>query len=174
MKTLLESILAGMDDVITKGDTDIKKFETVGHMFTFTRGIASTKAAAIFSIKSLKKLTKDIDYINDNIKPNKVIFDNKDRCNMFLNWFENLSFDELGIDIYKYHDFSSIDFQKALTKSLRELCKKNNIFNSPDRCDIYVLKARDYDKDSVFEIFTSDRYSFSASSMMKFVYKLKD
>jgi hypothetical protein len=172
MKTLLESILAGMDDIIAKGDTDIKKFETVGHMFTFTRGIASTKAASVFSIKSLKKLTKDINYINDNIKI--AVFDNRNRCNMFLNWFENLSFKELGIDIHKYHDFSSLDFQKALTKSLRELCKKNDIFNSPDRCDIYVLKARDYDSDSLFEIFISDRYSFSASSMMKFVYKLKN
>lgn len=161
-----------MDDIIAKGDTDIKKFETVGHMFTFTRGISSTKAASLFSIKSLKKLTKDIDYINDNIKI--AVFDNRYRCNMFLNWFENLSFKELGIDIHKYHDFSSLDFQRDLTKSLRELCKKNNIFNSPDRCDIYVLKARNYDSDSLFEIFISDKYSFSASSMMKFVYKLKN
>lgn len=171
MKSLKESILADIDNTLNDGDKTIKTFETFGYMFTFSRGISSTKAAGVFSIKSLKKLNKDLDYINDNIRPGKIIFDSKDRCNMFLNWLEHLSFKELGIDIQKYSDFSSIEFQKDLTKSIRELCKKNNIFNSPDRCDIYVLKARDYDKDSLFEIFISDRYSFSASSMMKFVYK---
>lgn len=171
MKSLKESILNDIEDIIDNGTNDIKKFEAVGYMFTFSRGISSTKAAAVFSIKSLKKLTKNLYYINDNIKPNKIIFDSKDKCNMFLNWFENLSFNELGIDIHKYSDFSSLEFQKDLSKALRELCKKNDIFNSPDKVDIYVLKARDYDKDSLFEIFISDRTSFSASSMMKFVYK---
>lgn len=169
MKSLKESLLADIDDTLNGGDKTIKKFETVGYMFTFTRGVSSTKAAAVFSLNSLKKLTKDLDYINDNIKI--AIFDNRYKCNMFLNWFEHLSFEELGIDIYKYSDFSSLDFQKALTKALRELCKKNGIFNSPDKVDIYVLKARDYDKDSLFEIFISDKTKFSASSMMKFVYK---
>lgn len=171
MKTLKESLLADIDSSLEQGDEDIQKYETVGHMFTFSRGVSSTKAAAVFSVNSLKKLTKDLDYINDNIK--LAIFDNKYKCNMFLNWFENLSFDELGINILKYKDFGSLDFQKALTKSLRELCKKNSIFNSPDKVDLYVLKARDYDSDSLFEIFISDRTKFSASSMMKFVYKEK-
>lgn len=174
MKSLKESILADIDNTLNDGDKTIKNYETVGYMFTFSRGISSTKAASVFSVNSLKKLTKDLDYINDNIKPDKIIFDNKNKCNMFLNWFENLSFKELGIDIYKYKDFSSIDFQKDLTKSLKELSKKNSIFNSPDKVDLYVLKARGHDSDSLFEIFISDRTSFSASSMMKFVYKLKN
>jgi hypothetical protein len=173
MKSLKESLLADIEDTLNNGDTTIKKFEIVGHMFTMSRGIASTKAAAVFSANALKKLTKDLDYINDNIRPEKVIFDSKNKCNIFLNWFENLSFDELGINILKYKDFSSLDFQKALTKSLRELCKKNSIFNSPDKVDLYVLNARDYDSDALFEIFISNRTSFSASSMMKFVYKEK-
>ena len=122
MKSLKESILADIEDTLNNGDKTIKKYETVGYMFTFARGISSTKAAAVFSLNSLKKLTKNLDYINDNIKI--AIFDNRYKCNMFLNWFEHLSFKELGIDIYKYSDFSSLDFQKALTKSLRELCKK--------------------------------------------------
>lgn len=171
MKSLKESLLADIDDTLNNGDTTIKKFETVGHMFTFSRGIASTKAAAVFSANALKKLTKNLDYINDNIKI--AMFDNRNKCNMFLNWFENLSFKELGIDIYKtdLEDRNSLDFQKALTKSLRELCKKNGIFTAPDRVDLYVLKARDYDSDSLFEIFISDNTKFSASYMMKFVYK---
>lgn len=169
MKSLKESLLDDIDTALTNGDKTIKKYEIVGHMFTFTRGVSSTKAAAVFSLNSLKKLTKDLDYINDNIKV--AIFDNRYKCNMFLNWFENLTFDELGINILKYKDFSTLDFQKDLTKSLRELCKKNDIFNSFDKVDIYVLKARDYDSDSLFEIFISDKTKFSASSMMKFVYK---
>ena len=171
MKSLKESILADMDDVISAGNEGIKRYEAIGYMFTFSRGISSTKAAGVFSVKSLKKLNKDIDYINDNIRPGKIIFDNKDKCNMFLNWFENLTFDELGIDIFKYNSFDSIDFHKDLTKSLRELCKKHDIFNSPNKVDMYILKARDYDKDALFEIFISDRTTYSASNMMKFVYK---
>lgn len=169
MKSLKESLLDDIDTALDNGNKTIKKYETVGYMFTFSQGIASTKAAGVFSLNSLKKLTKDLDYINDNIKV--AMFDNRYKCNMFLNWFENLSFEELGIDILKYKDFSSLDFQKDMTKSLRELCKKNSIFNSHDKIDIYVLKARDYDSDSLFEIFISDRTKFSASSMMKFVYK---
>ena len=169
MKSLKESILADIDDTLERGNDDIKKFETFGYMFTFSRGISSTKAASVFNLNALKKLTKNLDYINDNIKI--AVFDNRYKCNMFLNWLEHLSFEELGIDIHKYSDFTSIEFQKDMTKSLRKLCDKNNIFNGINRGDIYVLKARDYDKDSLFEIFISDRYSFSASSMMKFVYK---
>ena len=172
MKSLKESILADIDDTLERGNDDIKKFETFGYMFTFSRGISSTKAASVFSVRSLNKLTKNMDYINDNIKI--AIFDNRYKCNMFLNWLEHLTFEDLDIDIYNVHDFKSDTFLKTLTKSLRELCYKNNIFNGVNRCDIYVLKARDYDKDSLFEIFISDRYSFSASSMMKFVYKLKN
>ena len=170
-ESLKESILADIEDTINHGDEDIKRYEAVGYMFTFSRGFSSTKAAGVFSVKSLKKLNKDIDYINDNIRPEKIIFDNKDKCNMFLNWFENLTFDELGIDIFKYNSFDSMDFQRDLTNSLRELCKKNDIFNSPNKVDMYILKARDYDKDALFEIFISDRTKYSASSMMKFVYK---
>ena len=173
MKNLYESLLADIDDTIAIGNDDIKKFETFGYMFTFSRGISSTKAASVFNSRSLKNLNKSLDYINDNIRPEKVIFDSKNKCNMFLNWLEHLSFEELGIDIQKYSDFSSTDFQKDMTHSLRKLCNKNNIFNGVNRCDIYVLKARAYDKDALFEIFISDRYSFSASSMMKFVYKEK-
>ena len=171
MKSLKESILADIEDTINHGDEDIKRYEAVGYMFTLSRGISSTKAAGVFSIKSLKKLTKGLYYINDNIRPEKVIFDNKDKCNMFLNWFENLTFDELGIDIFKYNSFDSIDFQKDLTKSLRELCKKHDIFNLPNKVDMYILKAKSYDKDALFEIFISDKTKFSASYMMKFVYK---
>ena len=171
MKSLKESLLADIDDTLNKGDTTIKKFETVGHMFTFCRGISSTKAAAVFSANALKKLTKDLDYINDNIKV--AIFDNRYKCNMFLNWFENLSFKELGIDIYNTSDFKSDTFLKTLTKSLRELCKKHSIFKAPDRTDIFVIRSREYDIDCEFEIFISDKTKFSASSMMKFVYKKK-
>lgn len=171
MKSLKESLLADIDSSLEQGDKDIQKYETVGHMFTMSRAIASTTTADVFSANALKKLTKGLDYINDNIKV--AIFDNRNKCNMFLNWFEHLSFEELGIDIHKYSDFSSLDFQKALTKSLRELCKKNGIFKAPNRVDLYVLKARDYDIDSLFEIFISDNTKFSASYMMKFVYKEK-
>lgn len=171
MRTLKESLLADIDSSLEQGNETIKKYETVGYRFTMSRAIASTTTAAVFSANALKKLTKGLDYINDNIKV--AMFDNRYKCNMFLNWFENLSFKELGIDIFKYSDFSSLDFQKALTKSLRELCKKNSIFKTPDKVDLYVLKARDYDSDSLFEIFISDKTKFSASSMMKFVYKEK-
>lgn len=171
MKSLKESILSDIEDTLNQGDEDIKKYDAFGYMFKFSRGISSTKAASVFSARSLQKLTKGMSYINDNINPNNVIFDSKNKCNMFLNWLEHLTFEELNIDIYNTSDFSSLEFQKALTAALRDLCKKNDIFNSFNKIDIYVLKARDYDKDSLFEIFISNRYSFSASSMMKFVYK---
>lgn len=171
MKTLKESLLADIEDTIKQGDEDIKKYDAFGYMFTFCRGISSTKAANVFSVRSLRKLTKNMDYINDNIKPNKIIFDSADKCNMFLNWLEHLTFEDLNIDVYNTSDFKSDTFLKALTKSLRELCKKNSIFNSPDKVDIYALKSREYDKDAEFEIFISDRTKYSASSMMKFVYK---
>lgn len=171
MKSLKESLLDDIDIALTNGDETIKKYETVGYMFTMSRAIASTTTAGVFSANALKKLTKGLDYINDNIKI--AIFDNRNKCNMFLNWFEHLSFKELGIDISKsdFENRNSLDFQKALSKSLRELCKKNGIFKAPDRVDLYVLKARDYDSDSLFEIFISDNTKFSASYMMKFVYK---
>lgn len=177
MKSLKESLLADIEDTITTGDSDIQKHEKIGTLFTFCDGISSSKASMVFSIRDLKRLTKNLDYINDNIRPEKVVFDGKNKCNMFLNWVEHLTFKELGIDIYKYSDFGSDQFLKDMTKALKDICLKNDIFNSPNKVDIYVLKAKIFnsnrDKDALFEIFISDRTSFSASNMMKFVYKEK-
>ena len=179
MKSLKESLLADIDSSLEKGDEDIQKHGKFGTLFTFCDGISSSTASMVFSVRDLKRLTKNLDYINDNIRPEKVIFDNRHKCNMFLNWIEHLTFKELGIDIHKYSDFSSDQFLKDMTKALRDICLKNNIFNSPDRAGIYILKAKMFnhnynrDKDALFEIFISDKTKFSASSMMKFVYKEK-
>lgn len=177
MKTLKESLLTDIDNSLEQGDEEIQKHGKIGTMFTFCDGISSLKASMVFSVRDLKRLTKNLDYINDNIRPEKAIFDSKHKCNMFLNWIEHLTFKELGIDIYKYSDFSSDQFLKDMTKALREICLKNDIFNSPNKVDIYILKAKLFnynrDKDALFEIFISDKTSFSASSMMKFVYKEK-
>lgn len=180
MKTLKESILDDIDSTLEKGDKYIQKYERIGTLFTFCDGVSSLKSSTmIFNVINLKKLTKNLDYINDNIRPENVVLDRK--CNMFLNWIEHLTFKELGIDIHKYSDFSSDQFLNDMTKALRDICLKNDIFYSPGVYSIYMHKAKLFnhnynkDKDALFEISITDTTSFSRSSMnmMKFVYKEK-
>lgn len=174
MKTLYEGILADMEDILDKGEEDIKKFETFGYRFTFVNAITSTKASGMFSVLALKKVTKDIkDFIN--LKVERSIFDSKQRGQMFVNWLDHMSFEELGIDINKYNlsniTNSNQEVLKELTKAIRKKCLENNIFNSPKNIDLYVLKNR---HDNCIEIFISDRTKYSASYMMKFLYKINN
>ena len=167
MKTLYEGILADMEDILDKGEEDIKKYETFGYRFTFVNAITSTKAAGMFSVLALKNVTKNIkDFIN--LKVERSIFDSKQRGQMFVNWLDHMSFEELGIDINKY-DLTNItnsnqEVLKELTKVIRKKCLENDI-------DLYVLKNR---HDNCIEIFISDRTKYSASYMMKFVYKINN
>ena len=174
MKTLYEGILADMDDVISSGDSDIKKYETFGYRFEFVNAITSTKAAGMFSVLALKNVTKNIkDFIN--LKVEKSYFDGKQRGQMFVNWLDHMSFEELGVDINKY-DLTNItrsnqEVLKELTKAIRKKCLENGIFNSPEKIDLYVLKNS---HTNCIEIFISDRTKYSASYMMKFIYKINN
>lgn len=174
MKTLYEGMLADMEDILDKGEEDIKKYETFGYRFTFVSAITSTKAAGMFSVLALKKVTKNInDFINSKVE--KSIFDSKQRGQMFVNWIDHMSFKELGIDINKYNlsniTNSNQEVLKVLTNAIRKKCLENDIFNSPKNIDLYVLKNSHTD---CFEIFISDRTKYSAQYMMKFVYKINN
>ena len=172
MKTLYEGILADMEDILDKGEEDIKKFETFGYRFEFINAIISSTSAKMFNLKSLQKLSKGLDF--NNLLIERSFFDSKQRGQMFANWMDHLSFEELGIDINKYDlniTRSNQEVLKDLTKAIRELCKKNDVFNSPEKIDLYVLKNS---HNNCIEIFISDRTKYSASYMMKFIYKINN
>lgn len=145
MKTLYEGILGDIDDTISKSDKDIEKYSIFGKRFNFVGCSYLTQAcASMLNTSVLKKLTKNLDYMNSNIEDG--MFDRQNKFKMFSNWIDHLTFDELGI---KPDNTISDQFRGDLADAIEYRCKKEGIFNNADRTIVYCPTTRATGDDSI-------------------------
>lgn len=140
MKTLYEGILGDIDDTLSKSDKGIEKYSVFGKRFKFVGCSYLTQACAtMLNASALKKLTRNLDYMNSNIE--NGLFDRQNKFKMFLNWIDHLTFDELGINPMNMNT-SSDQFRIDLADAIERLCLKNGIFNNTDKTILYCPTVR--------------------------------
>lgn len=148
MKTLYEGILGDIDDTLSKSDKDIEKYRTFGKRFKFVGCSFLTEAcASMLNASALKKLTKNLDYMNSNIE--NGLFDKRNKFKMLLNWIDHLTFDEIGV---KPGNPTSDQFRMDLADAIENRCKKEGIFNNVDHTIIHcpTIKATSNDTIKLF------------------------
>lgn len=125
MKTLYESILDDIEINLEKGEVDLKKVTTFGHMFDLTTvQNCSDFTAQMFSIRGLKAATKGMDYINDKVARGR--FDSKSKLKLFCKLLDNINLNDLGLTFTKLDD----DFRKNFAVALQAYCNKLKVFNN--------------------------------------------
>lgn len=138
MKTLYEGILGDIDDTLSKSDKDIEKYSVFGKRFNFVACSYLTQACAtMLNVSALKKITKNLDYMNYNIE--NGLFDKQNKFKMFLNWIDHLTFDELGV---KPGNPTSDQFRMDLADAIERLCLKNGLFNNTDKTLLFCPTTR--------------------------------
>jgi hypothetical protein len=168
MKSLFniyEGILSDIEQNISKSDIAIDKMYRLGNGITLKTVIGCNEAnAKMFNASTLKRLTKNLDYTDDNIK--NGIFDKRNKFKMFINWITNLTIEEIGFPI----EIDSENFRTKLSKRLQTLCDNEGVFNNPYYTQIFVPSIRATAKDR-FEIMIHRLDNYAPG--MKFKFELK-
>lgn len=124
MISLKESLLGDLDANLAKGDEMIEKNKCFGGRFKFYNCVCNEASASILSSVILKKLTKNMDYMNPKIEHGQ--FDKKDKIKMFANWLDHVSFKDIDFNPFTKMDKND---RQELSDKLVEYCKKQNLFN---------------------------------------------
>ena len=145
MKTIIElyegSLLDDIDDILNSGDKEVDKYTQFGKLFSFYQiQFANDSTAVFFNAPTLKKLTKGMDYINSKI--NLGWFDSKNKIKMFVNWLDNISFEDLDIDYQLLRDTSSEEFRQKLAKRIQTYGKDCGVFTSKYHVQVYCPSTR--------------------------------
>ena len=161
MKTLKESLLGDIESNFAKGEDVMNTLNTFGYKFKLIRAVCGSNSSGVLNMANLKKLTKDLDYMDDNIEHG--YFDKQGKIKMFANWLSHISFSDLGItNIENTGD----EFRRAFTEGFRKYCDDNNIFNSSHKVGMWATSvAVTRDKDVLDIIVTrndniSNAYTF--------------
>lgn len=156
LKSVLEGILGDIDDTLSKSDKGIEKYAVFGKRFKFTGcTFISDATAGMLNATVLKRLTKNLDYMNTNIEDG--LFDKRNKFKMFLNWIDHLTFDELGVNP---DSTISDQFRMDLSDAIESRCKKEGVFNNADHTVIYCPTTRATGKDNIrIFLHRSDRIS---------------
>lgn len=125
MKTLYEGILGDMESTISAGDDNVDKFITFGKRYKFIRAIVGSASGSLFNSKALKQLTKNLDYISQNIETG--YFEKSGKIKMFANWLDHLKFED--IDIKPGNDNNN-DYRKELGDKILDHAKELGLFNT--------------------------------------------
>ena len=126
LKTILhEGLLKGMEDTLANGEADIEAAYKLGNRIKlyYVRN-CSEYSASILNANNLKKLTKDLPYIDSNIE--RGIFDSRNKIKMFANWISNINMMDFG---YTKFDFMDDKFRDEFGKKLNNKCNQLNLFN---------------------------------------------
>ena len=123
--TIYEGLLSGMDDTLDRGEADIETVYKLGNRIKlYNVRNCSDVSASILNANNLKKLTKDLPYIDDNIE--RGVFDGRNKIKMFANWISNINMMDFGFTKF---DFMDDNFRDEFGKKLNKLCNQLNIFN---------------------------------------------
>lgn len=142
MKTIYNlyeaSLLDEINDTIDSGDKEVEKYTQFGKLFSFHQiQYANESTAVFFNAPTLKKLTKEMDY-----KIKLVGFDSKNKIKMFINWLDNISFEDLAIDYQLLRDTSSEEFRQKLAKHIQVYGKDCGVFTPKYHIQVYCPSVR--------------------------------
>lgn len=161
MKTLKESLLSDIESNFAKGEDAMNALNTFGYKFKLIRAVCGSSSSGVLNMANLKKLTKGLNYMDDNIE--RGYFDKQGKIKMFANWLDHISFSDLGIT---NTSDTGDEFRRAFTEGFRKYCDDNNIFNSSHKVDMWATSvAVTRDKDVLDIIVTrndniSNAYTF--------------
>jgi hypothetical protein len=185
MRTLKESLLADIDNSLEQGDKDIKHYNCFGRVFKLRRTVLSRTGVSAFSATGLKKLNKNLDYINDTtaMDENSYMYvGTGKKAKMFCNWVDHIKLDELDLSASDLKILSkgfNDNLRAKIIKNFTELCRKNDVFNTPELINVrlsYVHQPVNSELKNELEIIIwhrkGDRRMISAGSMIKFVYEI--
>ena len=142
MKSIIElyegSLLDDIDDILNSGDKEVEKYTQFGKLFSFYQiQYANESTAVFFNAPTLKRLTKGMDY-----KINLIGFDSKNKIKMFVNWLDNVSFEDLDIDYQLLRDTSSEEFRQKLAKRIQAYGKDCGVFTPKYHIQVYCPSTR--------------------------------
>ena len=136
MKTLKESLLGDIESNFAKGEDVMNTLNTFGHKFKLIHALCGSSSSGVLNMTNLKKLTKNLDYIDDNIE--RGYFDKQGKIKMFANWLSHISFSDLGIT---NTENTGDEFRRAFTEGFRKYCDDNNIFNSSHKVGMWATSV---------------------------------
>lgn len=161
-----EASILDIEGTIEHGDIEAEKLTTFGRRFTLTNAQNVTaKSALMFHLGNLKKLTKGMDYMTDNIKHGK--FDPQNRIKMFCNLLDHLTYEEIGLavtNIEKYFVDRDI-FKNVFAVHLEKWLKTNKIIG--DEIRIYCPSSYVCDPEE-FRIMIDDPSSLNRNLQLKY------
>ena len=134
--TIQEGILGNVDDVLDDGNRELERLSVFGKRFKFVRAVCGSSSSGVLNMASLKKLTKDLDYMNAGIEHG--YFDKQGKIRMFANWLDHIPFAELGI---KNSEDTGDDLRHLFTDNFRKYCEDNDIFNSKNRISMWAVSV---------------------------------
>lgn len=122
---IYEGLLKGMEDTLANGEADIEAVYKLGNRIKlYNVRNCSDISASVLNANNLKKLTKDLPYIDDNIE--RGVFDKRNKIKMFANWISNINMMDFG---YTNFDFTDDNFRDDFGKKLNKKCNQLNLFN---------------------------------------------
>lgn len=185
MRTLKESLLADIDNSLEQGDKDIKYYNCFGRVFKLRRTVLTKTGVIAFSATGLKKLNKNLDYINDTTAMPETSYmynTGGKKAKMFCNWVDHIKLDELDLSVSDLKILSkgfNDNLRAKIVKNFTEICRKNDVFNTPELVNVrlsYVHQPERSVRKNELEIIIwhrkGDRRIISAGTMMKFVYEI--
>ena len=185
MRTLKESLLADIDNSLEQGDKDIKNYNCFGGVFKLRRTVLNKTGVSAFSATGLKKLNKNLDYINDTTAMPETSYmynGGGKKAKMFCNWVDHIGLDELDLSASDLKILSkgfNDNLRTKLVNNFTEICRKNDVFNTPELITVrlsYVHQPESSEQKNELEIIIwhrkGDRRMISAGTMMKFVYEI--
>lgn len=175
MKTLIESILADIEDTLTDGDIAVERIGTFNERFkfigvNFPKGTAEAASKGL-NITVLRQLVKNIKHLNLDIAETK--FDKHDKIKMFAQWLDKFKFKDLenfGVDISTTNNI----FRNTLSNALKYYCVTNNIFTHDDM-HITVRPIHETGRDKLIiacGISAKDRYGLYYKNCFILKYKI--
>lgn len=180
MKTLKESLLSDIDTSLEQGDKDIKNYNCWGKVFKLDRTVLNASVTKAFSLVNLKKLTKDMDFINDTtaMPDTSYMYAGGDkRTRMFANWVDHINLDDLGLtrsELKLLSNEITTEIRAKIVTGLIELCKKNNIFNNIKSVSVRIVYVKQISSNNQIEIviWKNGNDLLSVDSLIKFVYEI--
>ena len=170
MKTLKtyisESILGDIDNTIKQGNDNIEKLETFGKHYKFVRAICGSASASMLNALTLKKLTKNMDFINAGVKNGQ--FDKQQKIQMFANWLDHLKFEDLGISLSEIS--TNDEFRRVFSEKFEKYCFDNKIFNT-DSVHLWIVSIAASSKNH-FDVIVGRTDKYSNSYVFKLFYEL--
>lgn len=167
MKSLKESLLGDMEDNLAKGDDIMNSYTYFGGRFEFIGGICGSQSATTLSANALKRLTKNMPYMNSYIE--KASFGRNDKLKMLANLIDHIPLKDLEIEYND--DLTSNEVRKRISKNLKNYIKDTGVVSKEEVFHIWAASFNITGPND-FEIIISRTDKWGVNSLSKFMYKI--